>query len=68
MGESVVEADGAEKVGPCARGIFHHAAVEMLMKLIDVLASIFVAFGWHTVDWMREMMLFIGRESVVYWY
>ena len=22
------------------------------MKLIDVLASIFVAFGWHTVDWM----------------
>jgi len=24
----------------------------MLMKLIDVLASIFVAFGWHTVDWM----------------
>ncbi len=52
MGESAVEADGAEKVGPCARGIFHYAAEEMLMKLIDVLASIFVAFGWHTVDWM----------------
>ena len=29
LGECAVEADGAEKVGPCARGIFHHAAEEM---------------------------------------
>jgi hypothetical protein len=49
LGESVVETDGSDQFGPSARGIFH--AVEMLMKLIDVLASTFVAFGGLAVDW-----------------
>jgi hypothetical protein len=49
--ESVFEADQCEELGRPARRIFH--TVEVLMKLIDIVTSIFITFGGFTIDrWM----------------